>query len=125
MERLDTSDLIDKSQDPKNKYISFIIRLYALYSMSVEAGTKNVSRHFNDLTGDKISEYEEFMTSDLYKSNINIYELYKSDNLDILPNTIREISKNILDEESLYISTCLLINEIPNLKIKNYIYPII
>lgn len=125
MERLDTSDLIDKSHDPKNKYISFIIRLYALYSMSEEAVTKNVSRHFNDITGNKISEYEEFMTSDLYKSNINIYDLYKSDNLDILPNTIREIAKNILDEESLYVSTCLLINEIPNLKIKNYIYPII
>lgn len=126
MVKKDASDLIDKSHDTRNKYIGLILRLYALYTLTDEYETsQTVSVHFDDLTGNKISEYESFLASDLYKTNINIYDLYKSDNLDVLPNTIHEIAKNILAEESVYISTCLLINEIPNLKIQNYIYPVI
>ncbi len=118
-------DLIEKHKNTRYKHLQSVIETYiTMFSFSLNG---NDLATFYGMTDNAIPNYESFINSnEIYKSNANIYDLYINKQMYELPNIIIGILRDIIVVyEKEYITMCLLLNEKPNLKIKNYIYHII
>ncbi len=123
-------DLIEKDKNPRYKHLKSMIKIYIMmisYGGSNVAGNKIDLAPFHEMTSNAIPNYESFIDSnETYLENANIYDLYINKKMYELPNIIIGILRDIIVvHEKEYISMCLLLNEKPNLKIKNYIYHIL